>query len=205
MTAQAHEAVGHEHAITIKSEAGSTRTFGFWVYLMTDLTIFAALFACFIVLRKNSFTGPELHTLFHLKPVLVETLCLLTSTFTCSIGLLAAFNKIKNLSLISFFLTFCLGLAFLYIEISEFRDFISKGASPQTSAALSSFFTLVGTHGFHITMGLIWMVIMMFRIALRPINHHAIQRIFCMALFWHFLDFVWIFIFTIVYGMGYLL
>src|SRR5207245_433649 len=109
----------------------------------------------FIVLRNNSFTGPKLHDLFHLKPVLVETLCLLTSTFTCAIGLLAAFNRIKNLSLISFFLTFCLGLAFLYIEISEFRDFISKGAMPETSAALSSFFTLVGTHGFHITMGLI--------------------------------------------------
>jgi len=190
---------------SIRSEAGSTRTFGFWVYLMTDLTIFAALFACYIVLRDNTFNGPTLKELFNLRPVLVETLCLLTSTFTCALGLLSVFRRIKSWALIWFMITFCLGVAFLYIEISEFISFIEQGASPQRSAALSSFFTLVGTHGFHITMGLLWMVIMMFRIGLRPITHHAVVRIFCMALFWHFLDFVWIFIFTVVYGMEYLL
>ena len=191
--------------ISAKSEAGSTKTFGFWVYLMTDLTLFSALFACFLVLRSNSFNGPSLKDLFHLQPVLVETLCLLTSTFTCSLGLLSVFRRIKTWALIWFFITFCLGVAFLYIEISEFIDFVGKGASPQRSAALSSFFTLVGTHGFHITIGLLWMAVMMFRIGMRPITHHAVPRIFCMALFWHFLDFIWIFIFTVVYGMGYLL
>lgn len=199
MTTQVHEA----HSTVI--EANSTRVFGFWVYLMTDLTIFAALFACFIVLRDNTFNGPTFKELFRLRPVLVETLCLLTSTFTCALGLLSVFRRIKSSALIWFFITFCLGIAFLYIEISEFIDFIGQEAGPRRSAALSSFFTLVGTHGFHITMGLLWMVIMMFRIALRPLNHHAITRIFCMALFWHFLDFVWIFIFTVVYGMGSLL
>jgi heme/copper-type cytochrome/quinol oxidase subunit 3 len=98
-----------------------------------------------------------------------------------------------------------LGASFLYIEISEFAEFIARKASWQRSAFLSSFFTLVGTHGLHITAGLLWMVVMMFRIALRPLVEHSISKIFRMALFWHFLDFVWIFIFTVVYGMGYLL
>lgn len=186
------------------SEASSTKTFGFWVYLMTDLTIFAALFACFIVLHGNTYNGPTPKDLFHLEPVLVETLCLLTSTFTCSLGLLAVFRKVKSSALVWFAITFCLGIAFLYIEIAEFIDFAKRGATPQQSAFLSSFFTLVGTHGFHITIGLLWMAVMMFRIWLRPITHHSIAKIFCMALFWHFLDFVWIFIFTVVYGMGYL-
>lgn len=187
------------------SESSSIKTFGFWVYLMTDLTIFAALFACFIVLRDNTFNGPTLKELFHLQPVLLETICLLTSTFTCALGLLSVFRRIKSWALIWFFITFCLGAAFLSIEIAEFISFVERGATPQRSASLSSFFTLVGTHGFHITIGLLWMVVMMFRIGLRPITHHAIERIFCMALFWHFLDFVWIFIFTVVYGMGSLL
>ena len=188
-----------------RSEASSTKTFGFWVYLMTDLTLFSALFACFIVLRGNTFNGPTPKDLFHLQPVLIETLCLLTSTFTCSLGLLSVFRRIKAWALIWFITTFCLGIAFLYIEISEFVDFVGRGAGPERSAFLSSFFTLVGTHGLHITLGLIWMAVMMFRIGLRPITHHSVAKIFCMALFWHFLDFVWIFIFTVVYGMGYLL
>ena len=118
---------------------------------------------------------------------------------------MSVLRKTKSAALIWFTLTFCLGVAFLYIEIAEFIDFIERGAPPQRSAFLSSFFTLVGTHGLHITMGLLWMVVSMFRIGLRPLTHHSIEKIFCMALFWHFLDFVWIFIFTIVYGMGYLL
>ncbi len=192
-------------AVDLQNEASSTKIFGFWVYLMTDLTIFAALFACFLVLHGNSFDGPKLKELYHLGPVLYETLCLLTSTLTCALGLLAAYRAQKGASILFFILTFCLGAAFLFLEISEFISFIGQGAGPERSAALSSFFTLVGTHGFHITCGLIWMVIMMFRIGLYPLTHHALSRIFCMALFWHFLDFVWIFIFTVVYGIGYLL
>ena len=185
-------------------EVSDTKVFGFWVYLMTDLVIFSALFACFIVLHGNTFGGPTAKDLFHLPSVLAETLILLISSFTCSLGMLAVHRRFKNWAIIWFILTFLLGTAFLYIEISEFRDFVEKGASWQRSAFLSSFFTLVGTHGFHISVGLLWMVVMIFRIALRPLVEHSISRIFRMALFWHFLDFVWIFIFTVVYGIGYL-
>lgn len=189
----------------METETADTKVFGFWVYLMTDLVIFAALFACYIVLHANTVNGPTAKELFHFPSVLVETLILLTSSFTCSLGMLAVNGGAKKWALIWFGVTFFLGIAFLGIELSEFADFVSRGASWQRSAFLSSFFTLVGAHGFHIFMGLLWMVIMMAQIALRPFSHHSVSRIFRMALFWHFLDFVWIFIFTVVYGIGYLL
>lgn len=185
-------------------EVSETKVFGFWVYLMTDLVIFAALFACFLVLHQNTFNGPTAKELYHFPSVLVETLILLTSSFTCSIGMLAVHRNQKKWVIAWFALTFLLGASFLYIEISEFADFIERGASWQRSAFLSSFFTLVGTHGLHISVGLLWMAVMMFRIVLRPLNEHSISRIFRMTLFWHFLDFVWIFIFTVVYGIGFL-
>jgi cytochrome o ubiquinol oxidase subunit 3 len=191
--------------MNMEAELNNTKTFGFWIYLMTDLIIFAVLFACFIVLRGNTFGGPTAKELFQLPLVLLETVILLTSSFTCSLGMYAINRKQKNWAINWFIVTFLLGVAFLYIEIYEFIDFVERGASWQRSAFLSSFFTLVGTHGFHIFMGLLWMVVMMFRIALRPLGHHSISKIFCMTLFWHFLDFVWIFIFTVVYGIGYLL
>lgn len=186
-------------------EVNDTKIFGFWVYLMTDLIIFAVLFACFIVLHGNTFNGPTAKELFYLPLVLAETLILLTSSFTCSLGMLDIHHQIKNRGIIWFFVTFLLGASFLYIEISEFIEFIEKGASWQRSAFLSSFFTLVGMHGFHIFIGLLWMIVMMFRIALLPLTKHSISRIFRMTLFWHFLDFIWIFIFTVVYGIGYLI
>lgn len=186
-------------------EASDSKVFGFWIYLMTDLVIFATLFACFLVLHANTFGGPTAKELFHLPSVLLETLILLTSSFTCSLGMLAVHRQQKNWALLWFFLTFLLGVAFLYLEIIEFVDFVERGASWQRSAFLSSFFTLVGTHGLHILVGLIWMAVMMLRIVLRPLNGHSISRIFRMSLFWHFLDFVWIFIFSVVYGIGYLI
>lgn len=188
----------------IEVEVSDTKVFGFWVYLMTDLIIFAVLFACFLVLHENTFHGPSAKELFHLPSVLAETLILLTSSFTCSLGMLAIHRRLKNWAIMWFIITFLLGASFLYIEISEFVNLAEKGASWQRSAFLSSFFTLVGTHGFHIFVGLLWMVVMMFRIALRPLVEHSVSRIFRMTLFWHFLDFVWIFIFTVVYGIGYL-
>jgi cytochrome o ubiquinol oxidase subunit III len=188
----------------MEEEVTNKEVMGFWVYLMTDLVIFAVLFACFIVLRSNTFNGPSAKDLFHLPTALTETLILLTSSFTCSLGMLAIKRQIKRWALIWFFITALLGSSFLYIEIVEFIDFSSQGATWQRSAFLSSFFTLVGAHGFHIFIGLIWMVAMLFRIVLRPLAPHSVSRIFRMALFWHFLDLVWIFIFTIVYGMGYL-
>lgn len=181
-----------------------TKVFGFWIYLMTDLVIFAVLFACFIVLHANTFNGPTARDLFHLPSMLAETLILLTSSFTCSLGMFAVRRGLKKGAILAFIGTLFLGIAFLCIEILEFRDFVERGASWQRSAFLSSFFTLVGAHGFHIFIGLLWMVVMLFRIYLRPLAEQSISRIFRMTLFWHFLDFVWIFIFTVVYGMGFL-
>lgn len=181
-----------------------TKDFGFWVYLMTDLVIFAVLFATYVVLRDSTFGGPSGRELFHLPSIIAETLILLTSSFTCALAMLAVHKGEKKPAIFWFSLTFALGLAFLVIELLEFSSFIAQGAGWQRSAFLSSFFTLVGTHGFHITVGLIWMAVAMVRIVVRPLRPSSVSRIFRMALFWHFLDFVWIFIFTVVYGMGHL-
>lgn len=182
-----------------------TKVFGFWVYLMTDLVIFAVLFAAFAVLRGNTFGGPSGKELYHLPSVLAETVLLLASSFTCSVAMFAVHREKKNPAIFWFLLTFILGAAFLAIEITEFADFVHRGASWRRSAFLSSFFTLVGTHGLHISVGLLWMGIAMYRVAFRPLVEENISRTLRMALFWHFLDFVWIFIFTVVYGMEYLL
>lgn len=181
------------------------KVFGFWIYLMTDLIIFAVLFATFVVLRHNTFGGPTARDLFHMPFVLAETLILLTSSFTCSLAMIEVHRKQNKPAIFWFMITFVLGASFLSLEVFEFVSFISQGANPQRSAFLSSFFTLVGTHGLHITAGLLWIIVAMFRLMSRPLSHEGISNIFRMALFWHFLDFVWIFIFTVVYGMGHLI
>lgn len=193
------------HEGVLNEEINDSKVFGFWVYLMTDLLIFAVLFACFLVLRGNTFGGPTAQDLFHLPTALAETLILLTSSFTCSLAMLAIHRKQKHWAISWFLITFLLGASFLFIEIAELADFVERGASWQRSAFLSSFFMLVGTHGLHIFIGLLWMSIMLFHIAYRPLVEHTVSQIFRMALFWHFLDFVWIFIFSVVYGIGFLI
>lgn len=182
-----------------------TKIFGFWVYLMTDLVIFAVLFATFIVLRNHTFGGPSGRELFNLSSALAQTLLLLTSSFTCSLATLAVHRKQKNLAMFWFLVTFALGVSFLSLELSEFSKLIHEGADWRRSAFLSGFFTLVGTHGFHISLGLLWMIVAMSRIWFRGLSAPDVSRIFRLAYFWHFLDVVWVFIFTIVYGMGHLL
>jgi cytochrome o ubiquinol oxidase subunit III len=193
----------HESKVT--SWFDDVKIFGFWVYLMTDLVIFSVLFATFIVLHNNTFGGPSARDLLQLPSALTETLILLTSSFTCAMGTLAVQREQKKLSIFWFLVTFALGVSFLTIELSEFSSFVNEGASWRRSAFLSSFFTLVGTHGFHISIGLLWMVVAIFRIGLRPFSSPSVSRIFRMAFFWHFLDIVWVFIFTVVYGMSHLL
>jgi cytochrome o ubiquinol oxidase subunit III len=179
-----------------------TKVFGFWIYLMTDLVIFAALFATFIVLRNATFGGPSGQTLFELPTVIGETLILLSSSFTCSLATLAVHRKERGWVIFWFLVTFALGAAFLFLEIREFSQFIHKGAGPERSAFLSSFFILVGTHGFHISLGLLWMAVAILRVYLRPLTPLAISQIFRLAYFWHFLDLVWVFLFTVVYAWG---
>ena len=175
---------------------------GFWVYLMTDCVLFGALFATFMVLRGNTFGGPSGHDIFGLPFVLGETLILLTSSFFCGLAMVAAQRRDREQVLLWFALAALLGVAFLTLELSEFTRLVQDGNGWQRSAFLSSFFTLVGTHGLHITVGLLWMIVMMVRVARRGLTAVSVRRLTMLSLFWHFLDVVWIFIFTIVYLMG---
>jgi cytochrome o ubiquinol oxidase subunit 3 len=173
--------------------------FGFWVYLMTDLLMFAILFAVYAVLHGNTMGGPSDRDLFSLPLALGETLILLTSSFTCGLGMIAARLGKKNQVLVWFGLTFVLGLMFLGLEFKEFAEFIHEGHTLTVNAFLSSFFALVGTHGLHITSGLIWLGVTLAFVWARGLNAHMVRKLALLSLFWHFLDIVWIFIFTIVY------
>src|SRR5579872_1779842 len=176
--------------------------FGFWVYLMTDLLMFAVLFAAYSVLHGNIYNGPSSKEIFNLPFALTETLILLTSSFTSGLGMLAAHETSKKHVIIWFGITFLLGLAFLGLELSEFSKLYNEGNSWQKSAFLSSFFTLVGTHGLHITSGLLWMGICIIKVWTKGLTGSITRKLTLLSLFWHFLDIVWIFIFTIVYLMG---
>lgn len=189
-------------AETVRSEADSKTIFGFWVYLMTDCVLFASLFATFVVLRNNTFGGPSGEMLFSLPLVLAQTLILLASSFSCGLGILAARRGILKPALAAFGVTFILGLTFLGLELKEFSNLYHEGNSWRRSGFLSAFFTLVGTHGAHIIGGLIWMAVMMYRLWQIGLTDFNIRRLTMLSLFWHFLDIVWIFIFTIVYLAG---
>jgi cytochrome o ubiquinol oxidase subunit 3 len=187
----------------LERQAAESKTlFGFWVYLMTDCVLFASLFATFAVLRNNINGGPSGEDIFSLSFVFKETFILLTSSFSCGIGILAARQGNKRLALSMFGLTFALGLAFLGLELQEFNKLYNDGNSWRRSGFLSAFFTLVGTHGAHITAGLIWMGTMMLRVWQQGLTLSNVKRLTMLSLFWHFLDIVWIFIFTVVYLMG---
>ncbi|MEI7522525.1 MAG: cytochrome o ubiquinol oxidase subunit III [Candidatus Saccharibacteria bacterium] len=189
-----------EHAPTHhQAEADDRALFGFWIYLMTDLLMFSVLFAVYAVLQGNTDGGKTGKELFSLNLALTETLILLTSSFTCGIGMIAARAGRKNQVLTWFGMTFILGLIFLGLELNEFSNLIREGHTIQSNAFLSSFFTLVGTHGLHITSGLLWMAVTLIYIAKRGLNSNMVRKLAMLSLFWHFLDIVWIFIFTIVY------
>ena len=176
--------------------------FGFWVYIMTDCVLFASLFATFVVLRDGTFGGPSGDELFSLPFVLTETLILLTSSFACGLAVLAAKADSRRLSLSWLAVTFLLGVAFLSLEISEFTHLVDEGNSWRRSGFLSAFFTLVGTHGLHILTGLIWLGLLSLQILRDGLNKDTLRRLTLFGIFWHFLDVVWIFIFTVVYLIG---
>jgi cytochrome o ubiquinol oxidase subunit 3 len=185
-----------------ETHSGDKTIFGFWVYLMTDLIMFGVLFAAFAVLRNNTFGGPPAKELFSLPFVLTETLILLTSSFTCGLALLWAHKNEVRRTVSFLFITLILGLVFLGMELSEFSELIHEGNSFQRSAFLSSFFTLVGTHGLHIASGIVWVTILIVQILRRGLTPGNFSKITLFSLFWHFLDIVWIFIFTVVYLMS---
>ena len=187
---------------TVMSHGTSKTMLGFWIYLMTDCMLFASLFATYAVLHGGTNGGATSKEIFDMPFVLAETMILLTSSFTCGLAVLAARQGAKRQVIGWFLLTFALGAAFLAMELTEFTKLAGEGNSWQASAFLSAFFTLVATHGLHITAGLIWIATMLILVMKKGLTEHAVRKLTLLGVFWHFLDVVWIFIFTMVYLMG---
>jgi cytochrome o ubiquinol oxidase subunit 3 len=186
------------------SERGPATTrvvvsFGFWLFLLSDIVIFSALFAAYAVLSARTAGGPNGAQIFDLRHVFMETCCLLVSSFTCGLCVLAMERRSTTMIYVWGAVTFILGAAFIGLELSEFTDMFSRGITPARSAFLSAFFTLVGTHGIHVTVGLCWLAVMMAQIATLGLKPKIVGRLVCFSLFWHALDLVWIGVFTIVY------
>jgi cytochrome o ubiquinol oxidase subunit 3 len=176
--------------------------YGFWIFLLSDIVMFATLFAAYAVLARATDGGPRGVQLFSQASVAIETACLLASSYTCGLMSLAVKSRRGLGTYFGAFVTFALGLAFLALELREFADMIVRGDGPQRSAFLSAFFTLVGCHGLHVTAGLVWLVVMMVQVVLRGFHPVVQRRLACFSLFWHALDIVWVWLFTVVYLMG---
>jgi cytochrome o ubiquinol oxidase subunit 3 len=176
--------------------------YGFWIFLLSDIVMFSALFAAYAVLVRATAGGPGGAQLFSQASVAVETACLLVSSYTCGLMSLAVGSRRRTATYFFAAVTFILGATFLAFEIREFAGMIAIGATPQRSAFLSAFFTLVGCHGLHVTAGLIWLAVMMAQVAIKGLRATVERRLLCFALFWHALDIVWVWLFTVVYLMG---
>ncbi|MDB5701862.1 MAG: Cytochrome o ubiquinol oxidase subunit [Sphingomonadales bacterium] len=181
---------------------GSSTMLGFWIYLMSDCLIFAMLFATYAVLGSSYAGGPGPKELFELPLVALNTSMLLLSSITYGFAMLSMTDGKQRGTLGWLAITGLFGLAFLGIEMYEFGHLIHEGAGPQRSAFLSSFFTLVGTHGLHVTFGLIWLVVLMVQVSMKGLIPANRRRLMCLSLFWHFLDVIWIGVFTFVYLLG---
>ncbi|MFB6434803.1 MAG: cytochrome o ubiquinol oxidase subunit III [Candidatus Malihini olakiniferum] len=197
-----HQAAHDANAEHGRHDASSTKVLGFWVYLMSDLIIFGSLFATYAVLVTGIAGGPSGKDLFNLKCVLVETFALLLSSISFAMAMIAMYKH--NIARINTWLSITLffGLIFICMELREFHDLIAEGYGPDRSAFLSAFFTLVGTHGIHVTSGLIWLVVMIIQVSRWGITSTVKTRLMCLSLFWHFLDVVWICVITLVYLIG---
>ena len=180
-------------------DATATQTFGFWLYIMTDCVLFASIFATFAVLSHNYAGGPTGKELFNLRYVFGETMFLLFSSVTYGFAVLAMNRDARNQVVAWLIVTFFLGLGFIGMEVNEFTRMILEGNGPDRSGFLSAFFTLVGTHGCHVSSGLLWLLVMMAQVRTLGLRTMVIRRLFCFSLFWHALDLVWIGVFTIVY------
>ena len=190
------------HTPDIHQDTFSKNVLGFWLYLMTDCLVFASLFCTYAVLHNSTFGGPSSTDLFSLSTAFTETMILLFSSVTCGFGILSALKNKKNQVIAWLIPSFVLGAAFIWIEVHEFANFVQEGFSWKKSAFLSSYFGLVGTHGLHVSAGLLWMAVMIAQVFWLGVTVHTFRRLVIFSLFWHFLDVVWIFIFTFVYLMG---
>jgi cytochrome o ubiquinol oxidase subunit III len=195
--------IGFVHNEAIEpNDTTAVQALGFWLYLMSDLIIFATLFATFAVIGGNYAGGPTGKDLFNLPYLLGETLILLFSSVTYGLAMVAVHRGLKNWVLAGLAAAFLLGLGFVAMEIKEFHGLVAAGHGPDVSAFLSSFFTLVGTHGAHVTAGLIWMAVVAGQVAVKGLTTPVQSRLLRLGMFWHFLDIIWIGIFSIVYLMG---
>ncbi|HEX7688225.1 MAG TPA: cytochrome o ubiquinol oxidase subunit III [Burkholderiaceae bacterium] len=192
------DGVDHEHS----HDAGGNTVFGFWIYLMSDCLLFACLFAGFAVLGRNTAGGPSAKELFDLKYVAVETGALLLSSITYGMAMIGSLKRNSTKVLLWLAITALFGLVFIGMEVNEFHHLIEEGNGPNRSAFLSAFFSLVGTHGIHVTSGLIWLAVLMYQVLTKGVTDTNRTRLMCLSLFWHFLDIVWICVFTVVYLMG---
>ena len=199
MTHSSTLAAHQDHA---HHDAADSKIFGFWIYLMSDCILFACLFATYAVLLSGTAGGPSAKEIFELPYVLVETFCLLISSVTYGFAVLAM-NRGNQAGVQRWLgITFLFGLVFIGMEINEFAHLIHEGYGPDRSGFLSGFFALVGTHGLHVTAGLVWMMVLMVQIARKGLTARMNTRIMCLSLFWHFLDVIWICVFSIVYLLG---
>jgi cytochrome o ubiquinol oxidase subunit 3 len=218
MTAQAFVAVdpyrvGHPRARDARHEAtghgeggpASQRVivgYGFWIFLLSDIVMFSCFFAAFAVLRGATADGPSGRELFDTNRVVIETACLLLSSFTCGLSAVATRVRSQLWTQLALLVTGVLGLAFVVLEGFEFHSMVVRGAGPERSAFLSSFFALVGCHGLHVSAGLLWLGTMMAQVFFKGFRTRILHRLLCFTLFWHTLDIIWIGIFTIVYFIG---
>ncbi|MNW36780.1 Quinol oxidase subunit 3 [compost metagenome] len=185
-----------------RSEENDNRIFGFWIFLGAEIVLFATLFAVYFTLWTRTGNGPSAEEIFEIGPVLIETFLLLTSSFTIGLAINAMRLGLKKPMMIFFIITLILGLGFLGVEIMEFVTYVNEGATLQTSAFLSSLFVLLGTHGAHVTLGLLWGGGLLIQIKREGFTLDTANKSFIFSLYWHFLDVVWIFIFSFVYLKG---
>ncbi|GGJ26737.1 cytochrome o ubiquinol oxidase subunit III [Paenibacillus hunanensis] len=190
---------GHDHG---HHDPQELKMLGFWIFLITDVVLFGTLFATYVVLHNNTAGGPTAHEIFEMPGVIAETFILLTSSFTSGLAVLAM-NAGKVKQLISWLVvTWILGASFIFLEVDEFIKMVHEGFNYGTSAFATSFFTLVGTHGLHVSMGLGWMLLIMIQLARKGITDVTRGKVNVISLYWHFLDAVWIFLLSVVYLMG---
>ena len=186
-------------------EEGSKRViagYGFWIFLLSDIIMFSAFFATFAVQTSATAGGPSGKDLFDLNNVAIETACLLLSSFTCGLASIALERKRALWFQAAMAATFVLGAAFIFLEVKEFVGLVNQGAGPQRSGFLSAFFTLVGCHGLHVSLGLLWLLTMMAQVFAKGFREDIMRRVLCFSLFWHALDIVWVALFTVVYLIG---
>ncbi|MDH6257467.1 cytochrome (ubi)quinol oxidase subunit III [Bradyrhizobium sp. BR13661] len=208
MTATAGRAHADPHQIGLVVEhtgPASKRivtAYGFWIFLISDIVMFSCFFAAYAVLVDQTAGGPKGSEIFEQRNVAIETVCLLLSSFTCGMASIAADERNRFWFYLGMAVTCALGLIFLAIEFREFADLVARGYGPSRSAFLTSFFSLVGCHGLHVSAGVLWLLTMMAQVFAKGFRADIMRRMYCFALFWHALDIIWVGVFSVVYLLG---